>query len=208
MVKFLYLDVGGAAIKDFSGNSGWSDLKLAIGLKPEDWDKFDDYWRVKAKDACTTLDVDTLISEIERKFEVQLGKNFSLLAVFVELFQIMPGMDYVVRDLARYIPIGLLTNMYPRMMEMVLEKGLLPSHEWAAIVDSSVVGLEKPNQKIYQLAERQAGVAGNEIIFADNTEGHLESARNRGWKTFKFEPSHPKSSCEKLNKFVREMVGR
>ena len=45
MISFVYFDVGGVAIKDFSGSDKWTELKKEVGVTPEndaefEWETF------------------------------------------------------------------------------------------------------------------------------------------------------------------------
>jgi|TARA_Y100000310_G_C20153683_1_gene565933 hypothetical protein len=35
MNRFIYFDVGGVVIRDFSGTNKWEELRRSIGIKPE-----------------------------------------------------------------------------------------------------------------------------------------------------------------------------
>ena len=86
---------------------------------------------------------------------------------------------------------------------MIKERELLPKVKWDAIVDSSVVGLRKPDEEIYERAEREAGVKGEEILFIDNMAKNLVMAEKRGWETFLYNSA----DYEQSNKELREFLG-
>jgi epoxide hydrolase-like predicted phosphatase len=50
-----------------------------------------------------------------------------------------------------------------------------------AFVLSYEVGAMKPDAKIYEAAEKAAGVAANEILFVDDRQENVEAATKRGW---------------------------
>ena len=60
--------------------------------------------------------------------------------------------------------IGLLTNLYPRMFTAIAKRNIMPNIEWDAVVDSSVVGYQKPDKKIFEIAKQVAQVSSNEIL--------------------------------------------
>lgn len=33
MIKFVYFDIGGVVVKDFSGNNKWNEMKKFMGVK-------------------------------------------------------------------------------------------------------------------------------------------------------------------------------
>lgn len=92
--------------------------------------------------------------------------------------------------------------MYPRMLDSIKAKELLPSVMWDAVVDSSVVGYQKPDEEIYCIAEEMASVKPEAIFFIDNSEEHVEAAKNRGWQAMLYDPQNP----EKLSNRVAEYL--
>ena len=53
------------------------------------------------------------------------------------------------------------------------------------IVESSVVGLRKPNPDIYRLACRQAGVVPAQAVFLDDIGANLKPAKALGMHTIR-----------------------
>lgn len=41
MIRFVYFDVGGVVIRDFSGTNRWEEFMKTIGVKTSDYEKFD-----------------------------------------------------------------------------------------------------------------------------------------------------------------------
>ena len=46
------------------------------------------------------------------------------------------------------------------------------------------MGLQKPEPKIFELAQKLADVRGEEILFVENTKEHTEVAKTLSWQTF------------------------
>ena len=57
-------------------------------------------------------------------------------------------------------------------------------------IESSVVGLRKPDPRIYQLTCRELGVAPTQTAFLDDIGGNLKAARSLGMTTIKVEDPH------------------
>lgn len=96
--------------------------------------------------------------------------------------------------------VGLLTNAENNSMYHARRKGLLPDIEWDAIVDSSLLGVIKPEKRIYEIAEQMSGVKPNEIFFTDDRPINIEIAKSRGWQGLVFETNNPKKSIQTLRK--------
>ncbi len=88
--------------------------------------------------------------------------------------------------------------MYPGMFAAIKEKGLLPNVPWEIVIDSSVVGMKKPERPIYDLAREKAGVKNEEIFFVDNVPNNITAAKNLGWHTFLYDPVHAEESSQRL----------
>ena len=98
--------------------------------------------------------------------------------------------------------LGLLTNQYPGMLSMIIEKGLMPKVDWDVIIDSSLEKIRKPDPEIYLLAENKVKADPKSILFVDNKQSLLEPARKRGWQVFEYDPSNPEISTTRLQRFI------
>lgn len=104
--------------------------------------------------------------------------------------------------------VGLLTNMYPHLLTTIINANLLPPVNWDKIIDSSVVGFEKPGVEIYKLAEIQAEVSSNQILFVDNTPKNLDIPQSLGWQTFLYDSTDYETSTRQLELFLQNIVGQ
>jgi putative hydrolase of the HAD superfamily len=198
MVKFVYFDVGGTVIKDFSGTNNWDNLKKEIGIKDDQYERFDLLFD-KHLEINTTREVDTLKPLIEKEFGVKFGKNYSLLINgFVNRFETNKSIWSVVKEIQKTSKVGLLTNMYPGMFEAIKKRKLIPDINWDEIIDSSIVALQKPDSDIYKLAQNKSGVNGGEILFVDNVQENIDTAQKFGWKTFLYNPKESVLSSKNL----------
>ncbi len=66
-----------------------------------------------------------------------------------------------------------------------------------AFIESSVVGLRKPDPRIYELACRELGVEPPAAVFLDDIGGNLKAARALGMATIKV--SEPLSALDELS---------
>jgi len=55
------------------------------------------------------------------------------------------------------------------------------------VIDSSEVGLRKPDVRIYEVTQEQLGVPHEELFFVDDIGQNLKAARALGWQTLKYE---------------------
>jgi FMN phosphatase YigB (HAD superfamily) len=179
-------------------------MKREMGVK-ESFDKgFDRIFDKYEPEVCLGREVDSLLPIFEEKFSIKFPKNYSMLNDFVKRFNknesIWPAVK-VAKETGR---VGLLTDMYPRMLNGIKRFDLLPPFTWDVIVDSSLEKLKKPDPKIFRLAEEKAGVKNNEILFIDNSVKNIEAAKKMGWQTFFYDSSAVEESSNNLLKFLRE----
>lgn len=162
MIKFVYFDVGGVVIKDFSDGTGrWDGMKKVMGVKPEFEKEFDElYDKYELEELCLTREVDSLIPIFSKKFGMKFPKMFSMLNYFINHFEQNTSLWPVIDLVRERYKVGLLTNMYVGMFNMIKKRDLLPPQKFDVIIDSTIVGLQKPDPKIYKLAEERCGFSG------------------------------------------------
>jgi|SRR3989338_1437445 len=205
MIKFIYFDVGGVLIRDFNKSNKWVELLDEIGISKDKEEKFLKLWKRYQPAVDTGFEVDLLIPIIQKEFNIKLPNNYSLLEDgFIARFENNNLIWPLVNKLQKMFKVGLLTNQYPRMYELLIKKGLLQNISWDVVINSVAVKFRKPQPEIYKLAEKEAGYSGNEIFFIDNSQEHIAGAKKFGWQTFLYDPSNFKKSTidleTKLNK--------
>ena len=199
MIKFIYFDVGGVLVRDFSKSNKWQELVNEIGISKKKKEDFLLFWKSYEIKISTGLDVDRLIPLIKKEFKSQIPKNYTLLKDgFVSRFERNETIWPLVDELKKTFKVGLLTNQYPRMYDLLIQERLLSDISWDVVIDSVVVKLRKPQPEIYKLAEKEAGYSGDEIFFIDNLQEHLEGAKSFGWQTFFYDSSNFHKSTQAL----------
>jgi len=204
MVKFVYFDVGGVVVKDFSETDNWTKLQKAIGLNQDQQKLFNKFWD-KYPDIATNRDVESLKPLIEKEFNVSFPNNYSLLVDgFIKRFKRNESILPVIEIIHKNSDMGLLTNMYIGMFDEIGKYNLLPKTKWDIVIDSSKVNLRKPEIEIYQLAEKKTGFKGKEILFIENQKENIEAAKKLGWQTFFYDSvDYPKSSDELMKYYLK-----
>ncbi len=206
MIKFVYFDLGGVAISDFSGGTErWNTMKSIMGVKKEFDHAFDELYDQYEHDGlCLARDVDTLIPIFTKRFGMHFPPSFSILNYFVNHFEPNRYLWPVIEKVKKNSGVGLLTNMYVNMFDGIEKRGLLPPFDWDVIIDSTKVGLQKPDPKIFELAQKESGVNKNEILFIDNSKNNVDAAKKFGWQVFYYDSSDHEESCRKLMGFINE----
>jgi len=205
MIKFVYFDVGGVLIKDFSATSKWEDLKYSIGVRPENEKKFMEVWMKYRDRICIDYDINDKISELINEVGLSIPPHYSFLHGFTDKFEKNESIWNIVEKMKKSIRIGLLTNMYVGMLDVIIEKEIVPPVQWDVIVDSSKVKAQKPDVKIFEIAQEKAGVLTEEILFIDNKEKHVNAAKQLGWQTFLYDSSNYEKSSNELGIFLNHV---
>jgi len=200
-VKFVYFDVGGVLVKDFSKTDKWEELFREWGVSEERWTELSTRYDTFEDEVNIGGNVEEFVSILRGEFGVVLPKDYSLLMDFVDRFFINQGLNELVLKIKNKYRLGLLTNMYPGMLDLIRERNLIPNIDWEIIVDSSIVKCKKPEEEIYKIAEKKTGVEPQEILFIDNTAENLIVPVKRGWQVFSFSSADYEGSNRRLTEF-------
>ncbi len=199
MISFIYFDVGGVAMLDFSGTNKWEELKKEMGVNEDNNAAWEHVWSRYKNKVCLDCDVDSLVPLFRSEVGLDLPENYSLLNSFIKRFTVNTSIWPVVDAVAKKYRIGLLTNMYPRMLSTLFEQKLIPPKEkWEIILDSSEIGFQKPDKRLYEIAQQVSGVKNEEILFIENSLEHLQAAQDFGWQTFAYDSQTPNESSREL----------
>jgi len=110
----------------------------------------------------------------------------------------MPGMDEIVTWAKQHYGVGLLTNIMPGLLPALIRRKIIPDLSYDQIIDSSEVGLIKPDAEIFNLAKNRANIAANKILLIDDTRENVAVAESLGWHVLWFDYSQPIESLEQV----------
>lgn len=207
MISFIYFDLGGVVIRDFSGTNKRKGMNKFLKISKEIEKDVDNlYFKYEDKDLYLDRDVDTLIPIFEKKFGMKFPKGFSFLHYLVDHFEKNASIWPIIKMVQEKYRTGLLTNMYPRMFEAIQKRKIMPPADWEIVIDSTFVNLQKPDPAIYKFAEGKAGVLGKEILFIENTLKKVEGAQKAGWQTFHYVSADPEGSSKNLLEFLNDKL--
>ncbi|MEI6326772.1 MAG: HAD-IA family hydrolase [Candidatus Roizmanbacteria bacterium] len=189
MIKFIYFDVGGVLLKDFSCTNKWEELRRSIGIDAGHDDAFSEFFAIYEKEICLGTDIQSLVPLMEKEFGLNFPDRYSFLDEFVDRFEKNDSIVPVFASIPKDIRIGQLTNMYPGMLDAINKKGLIPETKWTVVIDSSIEKVRKPQKEIFELAQKRAGVGPRQILFIENSKEHVLAAKEAGWNTFLYDSS-------------------
>jgi putative hydrolase of the HAD superfamily len=198
-ISFIYFDVGGVLVHDLSGRKIIKDLGLNF-LQAIQIDRLYDHYEPAF---CRGEYTDQQIKElIEEKLKIRLDPKLSVVELLVSYFEANRTLYPLLESLQGNYQVGLLTNMNIGMLDIIRKRGLLPTTSWDIIIDSSIVGMAKPERGIYELAQVKANVPADEILFIDNLKANLEFPKKLGWQTFWYDQHNFARSTRLLTEFL------
>ncbi len=185
-VRFVYFDINGCLVQFtreiFSKLAHEHNLPVDI-VEELFWDNNDEINRGEKP-----------IDELNALFSAKFNVDFDWMEYYLDTVQPIPGMLGLLEWVKQHYYVGLLTNIMPGFVEALQARGKIPPIEFDHIIDSSVVRAMKPESTIYEIAQREAGVAGSEILFVDDTRTNLVAAKKFEWHTIWFDSYRPEES--------------
>ena len=202
-IKFVYFDIGGVMIKDFSTTKNWDEMTTEWEVFGERKKDIDDFFYGIEREVCEGRDIEDFLPILKNVFEAKVPKNYSILKDFVDRFKKNEGIWKIVDKCKKKYFVGLLTNMYPNMFNSINKRHLMPKNCWEIIIDSSLEKCSKPQEEIYKIAQKRANVKAEEILFIDNLKKNLEPAIKLGWQIFWFDNRDYEKANRELEKILR-----
>lgn len=79
VIKFVYFDVGGVVIADFSATNKWAVLKNEIGITEKTNHKFEDLYNKYKNQINTSLHINDFYKIVQNELDVKPLPNFDFL---------------------------------------------------------------------------------------------------------------------------------
>lgn len=192
-VRFVYFDVNGCLLRFYQRAFGQIAQANAI---PSDVVEtaFWHYNDAACRGEYTSADFNKALAE-------RIGiPSIDWAAYYLEAAERIDEMHELVRWTAEHYKLGLLTNIMPGLLTGLKDRNKVPSINYDAVIDSSELGIIKPEAGIYAVAEERAGVKPSEILFIDDTKANLTAAEARGWHVIWFDYGRPAESVVEIRK--------
>ncbi|OGV96778.1 hypothetical protein A2W24_01820 [Microgenomates group bacterium RBG_16_45_19] len=207
MIHFIYFDVGGVVIKDFTVSNKWVEMQDDFGLNQTEREGLIKVWHRYQDEICVTRDVDSLMAILTKEVKIKFPKHYSLLEDMVNRFEANSSIWPIIKKVKTNTRIGLLTNMYPRMFALIQRKKIMPPVEWEVVIDSSVEGSQKPEARMFRIAYERSGIAHQqELLFVDNSQEHIEAAKTLGWQTYWYDSTNYEKSSKALLEYINKAL--
>lgn len=134
---------------------------------------------------------------IKDKFQLELNYN-DFIPIWNNIFYEMPEMKDTVSKLKNSYPLYILSNVNSLHFNYIKDR-----FDILDLIDEMILSYQvktrKPEKEIYDIAVKKSGFSPSEILFIDDREINIDSARKLGMKGFVFNFSTFKDD---LNKFI------
>jgi FMN phosphatase YigB (HAD superfamily)/DNA-binding Xre family transcriptional regulator len=189
-VSFVYFDVNDTLVR--AAQRGFSILAEQTGTLPDVIERI--FWHYNdelCRGTMGTEDFNQLLSK-------RLGGPVDWRKAYLDGAEPIEPVQELLRWASEHYRVGLLSNGLPGLLSGLREHKLLPDVPYAAIIDSSEVGLTKPDIKIFDLAQQRAGVPANEILLIDDNRSNLIVAEQQGWHVAMFDGYRSDDSADRI----------
>ena len=190
-VSFIYFDINGCLVRFF--HRAFTAIAKDTGLSPDTIETA--FWHFNDAVCKGQMNRQTF----NEAFAKQLGiGSIDWQKYYLGAVVPIPEMHEIVRWAASRYKVGLLSNIGDGFIEDLRAKKLIPDIQYDAIIDSSEVGVIKPDTKIYQIASAKAGVPATEILLVDDSRANLIPAQQLGWHVMWFNDYDSIESSEQV----------
>ena len=193
-VKAAVFDLGGVIlagsvenVEQFGIRMGlteetWADMRRELFIQPGWWDRLER----------GEMALDDFAGELVRRMG---GAGIALSLDRARNFMSHPGDNHgmpvraeivaAAKAIHAAMPTALLTNNI-REWRSAWRARIDVDALFDTVIDSSEVGMRKPEERIYAFSEEKIGLRGEELFFVDDLGMNLKPARARGWQTLKY----------------------
>jgi FMN phosphatase YigB (HAD superfamily)/DNA-binding XRE family transcriptional regulator len=194
-VSFIYFDINGCLVRLFQAAFGLVSHETGIPSNIVETA----FWHFN--DAVCRGDI--TMDEFNRKLARQIGvESLDWNKYYFEAVEPIEEMRELVIWAEKHYRVGLLSNIMPGQVELMIEKGILPRVKYDSIIDSSQVKAIKPEQNIYEIAQVKAKVQPSEILFTDDSRTNLMAAERRGWQVIWFDDYRSNESAARVRSML------
>lgn len=194
-IKFIYFDIGGVLIRGAHSK----DAATLVGL-PEEIVRpvFEKYWH----DALIgKITAEQFLEFLKKELPIHKSlKNFP--KIWVESIQPIHETRAFLHEISKTHRIGFLTNLFTDLFVKLQEHNIVPVVSESVLVGSWEVGLAKPDNAIFALAQEKSRVEPSEILFVDDKVKNVEMAKKLGWQGIVFNPNNPVESIKEIKKLL------
>jgi FMN phosphatase YigB (HAD superfamily)/DNA-binding XRE family transcriptional regulator len=189
-VTFVFFDVNGVCVRFL--HKAFTEVARESGKSIDFVETL--FWRHNDSATSGEMTMAEFNNVLGSELEIE---NFDWVPYYMNNVEQMPGIDRLVAWAGEHFEIGLLSNIMPGFIELLMDKNIIPKADYKVIVDSSKVRALKPSSKIYEIAQQLAAVEPGEILTIDDSRTNLVTADRLGWHVVWFDEIQPEESIER-----------
>ena len=144
--------------------------------------------------------------KLEKDFKVKDGQTIDIKQLAIDNFKPLKETHDFINSLINKYNIGLLTNVYHDVYDLVLKHGFIPNLAYRAVIQSCHLGIIKPEKEIFHHAQKKAGVPHENILFIDDYHINVKSAMELGWQAVHFDTYDPHKSIKEITRSTARAV--
>lgn len=186
--SFIYFDMNGCLVHSYQ--AAFVKLAADTGTPPDVVESV--YWQYNDEVCRGTASLSDFNAELARKTGVD---TVDWQTYYLTAIEKIEEMHEIVKWAAQHYRIGLLTNTMPGFVSTMRREGWIPDVHYDAIIDSSEVGVLKPEAKIYEIAAERADCPPEEILLIDDSRPNLMAASKLGWHVMWFDDARSEMSA-------------
>ncbi|HSX16731.1 MAG TPA: HAD-IA family hydrolase [Patescibacteria group bacterium] len=191
-VSFVYFDINGCLVRFF--HRAFTRLSQVTGAPADVVETL--FWHYNDQVCRGEMDMETFNRKIAEELNTTGPVNW--LDYYIDSIEPIPIMHDLVTWASEHYSIGLLTNIMPGFVDVLIKRGLIPDVHYDAIIDSSQVKAIKPEAKIYTIATQKAHCPAAEILLVDDSRINLMAAEKHGWHVLWFDDYRPDESAGRV----------
>jgi FMN phosphatase YigB (HAD superfamily)/DNA-binding XRE family transcriptional regulator len=189
--SFIFFDVNGCLIRYYE--RAFAVLAATYNVPPDAVESA--YWHYNDA-ACRG---ELTLADFNQAMADRLGTtSFDWAPYYLEAAEAIPDMHELLSWVADHYKVGLLTNIMSGLLSGLRANGKVPALPYDTIIDSSIVGAIKPDSRVFEIAQAQAGVPADQLMLVDDTRANLKAAEAAGWHVMLFDYSRPDESAALL----------
>jgi FMN phosphatase YigB (HAD superfamily)/transcriptional regulator with XRE-family HTH domain len=190
-ISFVYVDINGCMVHFF--HAAFGRIAADTGVSSDIVESA--FWHYNDAACRGEITLDEFNAQFARKLGVD---EIRWQDYYLSAIEPITEMQELVRWAVQHYRVGLLSNIMPGQIAEMLTHDLLPRIPYDSIIDSSEVGMIKPEAQIYKLATAKANVPAEEILFIDDSRANLMSAEQQGWRVLWFDDMRPAESVVRI----------
>lgn len=190
-VRFVYFDINGCLVRFF--HRAFTKLAADTGTSADLIETT--FWHYN-DEVCRG---EMTLEDFNQAMAKQLGlSELDWQHYYMDAVDPIDEMHELVQWASQYYDVGLLSNIMPGFIDVMLEKGLLPRIPYAAIIDSSKTRAIKPEPKIFEAAQHYTNCSPDEVLFVDDSRANIMAAEKFGWRVMWFDIYRPEESAARV----------